>query len=75
MASVVPTAATGSRNRTGVIWFAIAGLLVLLGSFRIAAGGGGPMAIAGILALVAAVFIVRRPTLGLLISLTTFLFT
>lgn len=75
MATAVSTAANGGRNRTGVIWLAIAGLLVLLGSFRIAAGGGGPMAIGGILALVAAMFIVRRPTLGILIYLTTFLFT
>ena len=46
-----------------------------MGSFRIAAGGGGPAAVGGVVALVAAGLIVRRPTLGILVYLTTFLFT
>jgi O-antigen ligase len=75
MATALSTAAPSGRNRTGVFWLVIAALLVLLGSFRIAAGGGGPMAVAGILGLVAAGLIVRRPSLGILIYLTTFLFT
>jgi O-antigen ligase len=75
MATVASSVSPGSRGRSSTLWLIIAALLVLLGSFQLAAGGGGPLAIAGIFGLVAAGLIVRRPTLGILVYLTTFLFT
>jgi O-antigen ligase len=76
MASTVGSSPVpGSRGRAGLFWLAIAALMLLVGSFRLAAGGGGHVVLAGVLAMVAGVVVVRRPVFGILVYLTTFLFT
>ncbi len=64
-----------ARGRATLFWLAIGALMLLVGSFRIAAGGGGHLVLGGVIGIVAGLLVVRRPALGILIYLTTFLFT
>jgi len=67
-----PRGGSGAMTR---LWMLLAGLLLMLGSFRLAVSGGGPAAVGGFLAIVAGLLVLRRPAIGILIYLTTFLFT
>lgn len=76
MATPVPTTPVPrDRGRAIAPGLAAGALLILAGSFRLAASGGGLVVLGGVIAMVAALLVVRRPVLGILIYLTTFLFT
>ena len=75
MATTLTAANPRSRGRPALFWFIVGALLLLVGSFQIAAGGAGHVALGGVIGIVAGLAVVRRPALGILIYLTTFLFT
>ena len=63
---------TGAQ--TGRLWFGIAALMILVGAC-LAQSGGGLALLGGVLAIVGAAVVIRRPAVGIMIYLTTFLFT
>ena len=64
-----------ARGNLARLWVVVAALLLMLGSFRLSVSGGGLALLGGALAIVAGIAVLRRPALGILIYLTTFLFT
>jgi hypothetical protein len=73
----VPVQAQPMRTRASAtsLWLGIAGLMVLVGAFQLAQSGGGLALLGGVGALVGAAVVIRRPALGIMVYLTTFLFT
>jgi len=54
---------------------AVGALLLLVGAYEVAQTGGGLALLGGVFAIVGAAMVIRRPAIGILIYLTTFLFT
>ena len=53
----------------------VACVLIVLASFRLATSGGGVRAIGAVFGVIGGFLVIRRPVLGIMIYLTTFLFT
>ena len=49
--------------------------MLLIGAFQLASSGGGLAILGGVGAIVGAAVVIRRPSLGIMVYLTTFLFT
>jgi O-antigen ligase len=72
LASPKPLSGPKPAQRLAVI---VAAVLVALASYRLANSSGGIQAITAVFGLLGAVLVARRPVLGIVIYLTTFLFT
>jgi len=57
------------------VWLVVAGLFVFAMALLLSTAGGGAALMTVVFGLVAAVLVVRRPAIGILVYLTTFLFT
>jgi hypothetical protein len=68
-------AGAAGRGAGARLWLGVGALMLLVGAFQMAQTGGGLVLIAGLLAIVGGVLVVRRPAIGIMIYLTTFLFT
>ncbi len=75
MATTAPAKPLVGSNPAQRLALVVACVLLVLASFRLATSGGGVQAIGAILGIIGAVVVVRRPVFGIMIYLTTFLFT
>jgi O-antigen ligase len=69
-----PKSLTGPKPAHRLL-LALACVLIVFASFRLATTGGGMQAIGAVFAVVGGFMVVRRPVFGIMIFLTTFLFT
>jgi O-antigen ligase len=67
--------AAGTRGQPGLLLYLIGGLLVVLTALQVSLTGSGLWILGFVVMAVGAVVIIRRPAVGILIYLTTFLFT
>jgi hypothetical protein len=72
--AAAPKVITGPKPAQRLL-LVLACILVVFASFRLATTGGGLTAVGGILAVAGAFMVLRRPVFGIMIYLTTFLFT
>lgn len=75
MTAPVRTRTVPARLPLAKVWLAVGGMMLLMGAFQLAASGGGLAILGGVGAIVGATIIIRRPSLGIMVYLTTFLFT
>jgi len=68
-------ASVGGRDRVQVVVLGVISVLAVLLSFRLAVSGGGMTALGAVAGAVVAALVFRRPSIGILIYLTTFLLT
>ncbi len=61
--------------QSNTLWIVVAALLVVAAAFTLASPKGGRMVMFAITAAVAGIVVVRRPAIGIIIYVTTFLFT
>ena len=66
---------TGAQGQPNPLLYIIGALLVVLTALQVSITGSGTFILALVVMAVGAVVIVRRPAIGILIYLTTFLFT
>jgi len=70
-----PGGGGGGGGRPARLWTVIGGALVFLAALLLSTAAGGAAIVTAILAMGAGVVVMRRPAIGILIYLTTFLFT